>query len=768
METVFSHPKIYFSLVALCFDFMLVGITLVHGTSENQGKNFLYMVFICTMATLCDVLRVFSIDFPGGPVWDFVRNALYSVSFIASTGISYSYTAYLTDFVNGKDDGKKWLRRVNTLIFWAYAVFMLVNVFTKVVCSYDSVSGTWVRGPLYLAMGYVPAVYFLVSASFFFLVNMNLVNKRVRLTMYFAIGAALVAIFLQPLTHGQISLSPFGASVGVFLWYFSVENADYKSLVDALKALESARAQAVEANRAKSAFLANMSHEIRTPMNAVLGLTDMILHSDNDEEIMEYAKDIQSSGKSLLSIINGVLDFSKLESGRMELTEGDYHLSTVLHEINVQMGLRAAASNLTYRTDFDGSLPNDLYGDQVKLRQIIVNLLNNAIKYTREGGVVFTLKGSTRRNRLMLHIEIEDTGIGIRESDLSSLFESFERVDEKRNRSIEGTGLGLAIVQRLVRLMGGTISVKSEYGKGSVFTVDIPQKVVGDRTLEACKSSWDEDNAGETECLYIIPDAKILIVDDNSVNLLVAKGLLKKTQAQITTCESGFACLELMKKIRFDVIFLDHLMPEMDGVETLQRAHGLPGNLNRFTPVVALTANAIAGMRERYLSLGFSDYVSKPIDSHHLYDVLFRCISNDLLVKVQKDEEKQSDDKEYETVNSLIDQSKGMELCGNDKDLYKMLLEEFISSAEENMSRLENFYREKKWKDYRVLVHALKSNGRQIGCESFSQKAFDLETASRNIMEENAVSENEAFIQKNHPALISFYKFLVDAVKKLC
>ncbi|MDE7268332.1 MAG: response regulator, partial [Lachnospiraceae bacterium] len=381
--------------------------------------------------------------------------------------------------------------------------------------------------------------------------------------------------------------------------------------------LREAKAAAENANRAKSEFLANMSHEIRTPINAVMGMNEMVLRECKDENIREYAQNIDSASKNLLSLINDILDFSKIESGKMEIVEVPYHFSSLLNTVVNMIEIKARQKELAFHIEVDEMMPDELLGDEVRIRQVMVNILNNAVKYTREGSVSLKIAGEkTAEQKLLLRIVVSDTGIGIREEDRDKLFQNFQRLDIQKNRSVEGTGLGLALTNRLIAQMNGMITVDSVYGAGSTFTVCLPQGIEGNDCVGDFKAKYKiyMKNKQEYHESFVAPDAQILVVDDNDMNLLVVKSLLKQTQVQVTTCLSGKECLKRICQTHYDVILLDHMMPEMDGIETLHQAKAEQESLCKDTPYIALTANAILGVREMYLSEGFDDYLSKPIN----------------------------------------------------------------------------------------------------------------------------------------------------------
>ncbi len=395
------------------------------------------------------------------------------------------------------------------------------------------------------------------------------------------------------------------------------------------KVLKLEKDAADEANKAKSNFLANMSHEIRTPMNAILGMDEMILRETDDQKIRKYATDIHSAGKTLLSIINDILDLSKIESGKMELVPVDYDFASVLNDVVNMTMTKARDKGLAYDLNVDPNIPSILHGDEIRIRQVILNITNNAIKYTEEGGIKVDVGFDRKPDMLM--IQVTDTGIGIRDEDMDKLFSSFQRLDETRNRNVEGTGLGLNITRQLAEMMGGSIDVKSEYGKGSVFTVRIPQEAVdetpiGDYTERLEKSREQKD---EFVPKLVAPRAKILIVDDNEMNLEVITELLGESKIRTRVALSGNECIEMVKKESFDVILLDQMMPGMSGTQTLEIMR--KENLADGTPIIALTADAIMGARESYIKEGFNDYLSKPVVYADLESLLIRYIDPALI-----------------------------------------------------------------------------------------------------------------------------------------
>ena len=413
---------------------------------------------------------------------------------------------------------------------------------------------------------------------------------------------------------------------------------------------EKAKAEAIAAAKAKSVFLANMSHEIRTPINAILGMDTMILRESDDKDILEYAGNIQSASQTLLSLINDILDFSKIETGKLELVQGDYALSSLINDVYHMLLGKAKEKGLALNVDSDKNLPAKLYGDEVRIRQIIVNILNNAIKYTEKGSVTLKVGMSEQQNadainnnnvtgsqpakNIIITFTISDTGIGIKSENISHLFDSFSRFDENKNKHIEGTGLGLAITKQLTKLMNGKINVTSKYGEGSVFEVSIPQKVVSDLKIGDISEKYNTaPDKKKKKASFTAPDAKVLVVDDVKMNINVFKALLKRTKISVDSAMSGPEALEMIKDNKYDIIFLDHMMPDMDGIETYKHMKEFEESPNKDTTVIMLTANAIMGAKEEYLGIGFSDYLSKPVQAAKLEAMILKYLPEELVTK---------------------------------------------------------------------------------------------------------------------------------------
>lgn len=409
---------------------------------------------------------------------------------------------------------------------------------------------------------------------------------------------------------------------------------DVTDLHENNKKMEQLKIEADNANYAKSNFLANMSHEIRTPINAVLGMDEMILRESNEENIIEYATTIKRAGESLLSLVSDILDFSKIESGKMTIINEPYKTDELITDIISTFSLRMRQKGLSFVTEIDNNIPRVLIGDEVRIKQIALNILSNAFKYTKEGYVKFKITSNVEGDKCILSVSVEDTGSGIKKEALEKIFATFERIDEKKNRHIEGSGLGLNITKNLLKMMGSDIQVKSVYGRGSIFSFELQQIVsdrepIGGMNLDDTKVGVMEKSGAE----FVAPEAKVLVVDDNVVNLSVMKGLLKKSQVIVDVASSGADAIKMTKEKKYNIIFMDHLMPEMDGIEAMVRIRGMEANPNQKTPCVVLTANAISGAREKYMEAGFDDYMTKPINVELLDDNLLKFLPEELVKK---------------------------------------------------------------------------------------------------------------------------------------
>lgn len=497
-------------------------------------------------------------------------------------------------------------------------------------------------------------------------------------------------------------------------------------LLDALRKEKRSQQEAEAANMAKSSFLANMSHEIRTPINAILGMNEMILREEKDPAIRGYAGNIQASGNSLLSIVSDVLDISKIESGKLEIIPVDYEVNSLISDCCNMAAGRAKAKELELLVECADNVPMKLCGDETHIRQIIMNLLTNAVKYTEKGTVKLIVSGRFTDGGFVLKVDVSDTGIGIAEENLPQLFTQFQRFDLQRNRNIEGTGLGLSIVKRLCDLMSGTITARSVLGSGSTFTVELPQKVVDSTPCGGVNLNYSAGAEHEYHHSFEAPEAKILAVDDLPVNLLVIANLLKETRIKIDTAGSGRECMDKCSQQKYDLILMDHMMPEMDGVLTFEKLHGDKSSPNFETPVIMLTANALAGMREQYMDVGFADYVSKPVRGAKLKEAIRRNLPESLIKPASPEipaEAVSTEPSGFADICGAVPElnvNAALQYCCGSAELLNDLLHDFTEN--DHFSDLKAAFEEKRWEDYRRHAHSLKSTSLMIGLTGLSER----------------------------------------------
>lgn len=532
-------------------------------------------------------------------------------------------------------------------------------------------------------------------------------------------------------------------------------------LLDALRKEKRSQQEAEAANMAKSSFLANMSHEICTPINAILGMNEMILREEKDPAIRGYAGNIQASGNSLLSIVSDVLDISKIESGKLEIIPVDYEVNSLISDCCNMAAGRAKAKELELLVECADNVPMKLCGDETHIRQIIMNLLTNAVKYTEKGTVKLIVSGSFNDGGFVLKVDVSDTGIGIAEENLPQLFTQFQRFDLQRNRNIEGTGLGLSIVKRLCDLMSGTITARSVLGSGSTFTVELPQKVVDSTPCGGVNLNYSAGAEHEYHHSFEAPEAKILAVDDLPVNLLVIANLLKETRIKIDTAGSGRECMDKCSQQKYDLILMDHMMPEMDGVQTFEKLHGDKSSPNFETPVIMLTANALAGMREQYMDVGFADYVSKPVRGAKLEEAIRRNLPESLIKPASPEipaEAVSTEPSGFADICGAVPElnvNAALQYCCGSAELLNDLLHDFTEN--DHFSDLKAAFEEKRWEDYRRHAHSLKSTSLMIGLTGLSERARASELALKGGCTE--------FAELNHDSLIEEYSALLGKIK---
>lgn len=584
-----------------------------------------------------------------------------------------------------------------------------------------------------------------------------------------SIVAALVQMVMYFLKIGTFSGMILALGL-IFLLIFATINTIHEILQ-----MEREKQRALMSNEMKGKFLARMSHEIRTPINSVLGMNAMILRESSERKIKEYAIDIRNAGQNLLAIINDILDFSKIDSGKMEIIPVIYDFSSMIHDVVNMISLKADAKALEFRICVNEELPSRLKGDDVRIRQILINLLTNAVKYTEQGMVTFHVDGEVTDDIAILKFKVEDTGIGIRPDDIEKLYREFERIEEARNRNIEGTGLGMSIAVQLLELMGSKLQVESTYGKGSCFSFTLKQEVADARPVgnleERLHQQAEEYHYGAA---FTAPDAQLLIVDDNPINRKVFINLLKETLVKIDEAGSGTECLKKIREKKYDVIFLDHMMPDLDGIETL---HLMKAETDHFcvqTPVIALTANAISGAREMYLAEGFDSFISKPVDPEKLEKLLMETLSPDQITGHRRENDKEHSEPSApispvssanpSNIDSHLCQIDGIDweyalLHTKDQNMLLSVVNDYYSMIESDAAALNHIFQQlmqakeesdihEALRQYRIKVHAMKSSAALIGAVSLSGVAKLLEYAARDGCIDDLIAVTPMFLKQ--------------------
>lgn len=634
--------NIHYGVSAIIFMVILVIYSKISYSMESRrNREFYKLTIYVLIADILDVVTAITISYGAiiPPMLNVILNTCY---FAGNAVLCYQFLKYSTFCVKSFAGVPK-VQSIYKVVMYLQGLLLVINIFTGWMFDFDE-AGNYIHGPVYFLTFTIPYVCFFLGVLRM-VRNVRDYDMQQKISIFSFSVIALTGAVIQIGFLPDVLLTMFALSVGLIIVLFSLETPEYQKLVQTLEELQVAKQEAEEAkkkaeiaNQAKSTFLANVSHEIRTPIHAVLGMDEMILRESKEEEILEYARNIQSATGGLLALMNDILDISKIESGKMELAPAEYSLFHLLKDCYNMIDVQMKQKGLTLFVENETKIPNRLWGDEVRIRQILFNLLTNAYKYTPAGQVTVRVKHKkVSTEEILLLISVEDTGIGIAEENQEKLFESFERVDKQRNRNIEGSGLGLAITKELVELMNGEIGVISTQGEGSLFYVGIPQKVMADELLGNFYERYYEtmERIIYKEA-WQAKDARILVVDDVQTNLMVIKNLLKNTKMQIDTALSGAQCLAMTKEQEYHVILLDHMMPDMDGVETLQRLRAQKDK-NANTPVVVSTANAISGAWKEYEEAGFADYLVKPATGKEIEEIILKYLPQEIVEELPRE-----------------------------------------------------------------------------------------------------------------------------------
>lgn len=628
----------HFSVGILCATegVLLILTVYLWSKSSSESRRFVpFRRFVTLSAVACLTEIIYSClvnihySMPG-----IFYQSLYGLSVFMGMLATCSLYLYVVQFLRVADAEIRLLRIVRYAVIVLDAIILAANYVTGHVARYNT-AGYVVTGPLYVLVSYVLPFYFVIIIIVLAIVHYRQFDKNA--VRAFAVVTLVSLLFypVQMLVFPDVLSEYFIAGLFAVVMFFAVETSPVNRLLKAEEQLQEAYRQtdeatrsAMQASRAKSDFLSSMSHEIRTPMNAIIGMNDMIIQETKSTQIRSYAFEIRKSGNHLLHVINDILDYSRMETGKTELRIGSYSLSALLNRLYEAAEEPAREKGLSLSVDADKSLPDRLIGDEERLFQSVRNLLENAVKYTEHGSVKLTVNGVRRDMNLTLFFKVTDTGIGIGRENMQKIFDSFSRVNIERTRNILGTGLGLAITSKLVTMMGGDVSVRSEEGTGSAFTIRISQKILSEMPGEGMPDLLTQNmHRGDvTEGIHpMYGDMRVLVVDDNSVNLRIVSMLLKPYGIDAKLASSGEACLKAVSEEAFDLVFLDHLMPGMDGTETLLALRAAASFDSAKTKVIALTADDDPNARQRFMELGFDGYLTKPVDKKQLERILSAC-----------------------------------------------------------------------------------------------------------------------------------------------
>ncbi len=742
--------NIDFELFSILILTVLIIYNFFKGT-ENKKNIHLFQRMILLDLLMCIAQSVVVVMRSGYLLKDNIIYLATVVNLMCYCVIPYQFLAYVILNI----EGQKRLEVVSRYLRVPISLMMIV-IFTNSMSHVVFTLGA--QGKILYSTGWYilmwVAAFYACAITVVIVVRWKIISVSLKLSAMIYVLLSLTTFIIKVFINQEIMIA--GALIALSLIIMQLNLQNPQMIHEAIAQEQEEKLEAIRANKEKSNFLANMSHEIRTPLNVMVNMNEMILREAGNEQIEEYAQRVKTSGEILTSIINNVFDISKLEVGQVELDPHEYKTADLLKELTAIGTVRSEDRHLSFQTDVDRNLPQKLFGDSRHIRQIAMNLIVNAVKYTRHGSILFQVafEETDQDQDLNLIITIKDTGMGIPSDQINNIFDAFSRGGVEKTTNIEGTGLGLALVKRYTQMMRGTVSVESEYGEGSVFIVMIPQKVIDHTPIgdfEKLRADYVKETVVNTQT-FLAPDARLLIVDDNKMNRMAIQSLLKRTRIQIDLAESGESCLEMIQGKHYHVILLDHMMPGMDGIETLHAIRGSSDHQCTGTPVVALTANAVGGAQEMYLAEGFDGYLAKPVKWEQLEETIENFLPPELVGKkdltaVYSPVELQKMDRYSELLSRYdISLTEGLYYLNGDLEQYcrtaRLYLEFFQSARQE----IEAIYRSKDLKKIAVRIHALKGNARSLG-------AIDLYYTARR-MEQRCYDGDLEYIDTTIPHLL--------------
>ena len=754
---------IFFPICAIPFSILIIVLFFKKGHIENtETKIYKILILLNLIGLIFEILcTVGSLIYNNHP---HISNIIYKTYLAYLLSWTCLFTYYIYKISNPEKKTKQSIK--NIALCLSTFMVMIIYVLPIELVVKNNFQTRYTIGPSVMYTYIMSAVLILLMLTIMIKNHKRIFTKKyIPVFAFFTIGTLSVVIqFVIP----ELLMLTYAETFICAIMYFTIENPDVKMIHQ----LDLAREHADKANRAKTDFLSSMSHEIRTPLNAIVGFSDYIMSSNSLEEAKENAQDIVNASKTLLEIVNGILDISKIEAGKLEIVNSKYNARQTFEGLAKLITPKMQEKGLDFSYYIAPDLPETLFGDHANLKKIVTNLLSNAYKYTEKGSVRYEVNCINSGNISKLIITVEDTGRGIKQESIDKLFTKFQRLDEDRNTTIEGTGLGLAITKQLIELMGGKILVHTVYGEGSKFTVILNQNIEKTEVVE---------EKVEIKTTLDLKDKKILLVDDNSLNIKVATKILERFNANnITSLDNGFDCISLIKSGKtFDIILMDDMMPKMSGVETFHKLKEIEG-FNQ--PVVILTANAITGMKEKYLSEGFEDYLAKPIEKDELIRVCNTIFQKYAATKPNPPEEEEVELLETEEPEIIdveeakplptnemylrdnnVALDKALELLG-DIEMYNMTMSDFLSEVEEKWQNIINYKDNDDMENYAIEVHSLKSDSKYLGFMSLADVAYQHELKSKE-NDSMFVQEHFSELEQEYNKALSIAKNYSEMIK---
>ncbi|MCR5650335.1 MAG: response regulator [Lachnospiraceae bacterium] len=782
----FTPGTYYFSVAAIAFMVLFLIFSFINKDDLRKTSGMMRTTGILALIG-CLSEMVSMIAFTNRDTSDVARRILALVNYSTMLLCSMYFNRYTFAFVTKgrRSEFNKVYERLNLIFVVIFHLLLIADLKFHYLFTFED--GVAKGGPLMFFMGYGAPLVYLITGIFMIIRFRKNLTMREFYTLTATHFIVIIGAALQGITDDRILLVSFSITMGLYVLYSFLEAPDYHRLMESNRKLAEAEKAANAANKAKSDFLSSMSHEIRTPMNAVLGmneltrmaLTDPSLPSEKKiEKAIVYSESIKESGEALMYVINDVLDISKIESGKMDIVNAPYHMMDLLDDVCRTCEVMSRGKNLLFESIIDDSLPGYVDGDRIRVRQVIVNLLNNAVKYTETGKITLKVTGKIRGERVVYDIAVKDTGIGIKEESIPYIFRAFDRVDNEKTHFIQGTGLGLSIVKDLIDMMGGSVEVESVYGEGSTFTLHLPQKILSDEKIS--DHVREKIHAQGIPLENVFPGAKLLVVDDNTTNIAVAKSFLDKMKVETQSASSGEEALTMITDNKYDLILLDHMMPKMSGDVVLATVKGDPEkySLNKDTPVIAMTANAVGGQKEKYINeYGFDGYLAKPFRFNELVSTVREYLPKNFTDNkpvteaatetapqektmslepeqaADKDEAKENTDMD---VRDQIDRATGLMMCENE-EIYEAVVKAYLSEVESDKKALKEAYESENWADYRTQVHKLKSASKTVGAVAFSDFSLQMEQCAKDIIAGNEAEKALDFIKNNYKDYIEVY-----------